>query len=610
MFTLAQAPARPFSDIFTMRYLEALHIDNRIDALRTRMTEPQSMLSNIIDACRANNPWEVMESRYEQIIAAPDSAKCLLHLLKDAENVRRSVGDRSDIAKELNLMVGRICMTAENRLNRYRDYEAATYAWETARKRARKLRASFDQPRPKLTEGCWPADIYRAFGPAIHFGMQVGNPQAAKTYKSLVLESTLPVDELENPDWVDPYTGESEKREKPIAIRATFADWEEEAAFIQDEQLNWTQEDFVAFQNAQRGGFNADADAAPVLFDETDTIEKEFQFTGDWSTTEEAAELRSLLRQEIAALRKKIEATFATYQVAAALTEGDLSDAIRETHTTVISSAEAKRLMRMLKAQASSRTPQDVAAVALEFQSEFCWSVEDLNQIRVNNMGLGDWIEMVGEDFLDQFQDASPNWEEISQEEIDLYSDDTVFVQAFAYAPQKIREATMAISDTNKALAYFWNAVSNWRSRTPGDHPLFIAGTMNAAIAGTTTHDGQIAAGWEAFRSGTCPEGNKAYHTARANGVPHSQAMRAFWQLYNQKFPKQVKILKPFTDGLLLEGGRKVNWHVAALKLAADELAIDKDDARRLHDALVARSVGSEFTSALVSKFSLSAIPF
>lgn len=608
MLTLSLAPAQRFSDLFTLRHLAGLRAEAIIKDLSVIMEEPKSMLSSIIDATRFSNPWEVMEARYDQIIAAPDSARCLLHLLKDAENVRRSVGDRSDIAKELNLMVSRICMTAENRLGKYRDYEAATFAWDAARKRARKMRLPFDQPRPQLAEGCWPADIYRAFGIAIRFGMEVvRNPQAAKTYKSLVLESTLPVEEMESPEWVDSYTGEAEEREKPVTIRATFADWEEEAAFIQDDQLNWTRADFLAFQNAQRGGFNEDADAIQVFDDDTDSMDKDFEFKGDFSTTDEAPELRTLLRQEISALRKKIESLFETYQLAC----DDLSDAVDEVRRSVTASPEATTLMRMLKAQAGHFLPQDVAAVVLEFQSELCWSMEDLNQIRVANMGLGDWIEAAGESFLEQFQDASPNWTEISQEEIDLYSDDTVLAQALAYAPKSLRETFAEMMRQGKpeiARAHFWHFASTLRARTPGEHPLFIAGSVRAAILGTQTAEGQIAAGWEAFRSGTCYEGNVAYHEARSRGLTHPEAMKAFWKLYNLKFPRQVKILKPFTDGLLLEGGRKVDWHVATLKLLANELDLDAPMVQRLIDALAIRNLGSDFTNALAAKFNLQSV--
>lgn len=69
--------------------------------------------------------------------------------------------------------------------------------------------------------------------------------------------------------------------------------------------------------------------------------------------------------------------------------------------------------------------------------------------------------------------------------------------------------------------------------------------------------------------------------------------------------------MKPFTDGLLLEGGRKINWHVAALKLMADELEINADLAERLRKALAEKGVGDEFISALSTKFSVTdAIPF
>ncbi|MBN1454346.1 MAG: hypothetical protein JW963_25235 [Anaerolineales bacterium] len=608
MLTLTAAPAQRHNDLFTLRHLAGLHAEAMIAQLASIMEEPKSMLSEIIDACRVNNPWEVLEMKYDQILAAPDSARCFLHLFKDAMAIAKQMDNRSDLMKEIHRMVGRICMTAENRLIKYRDYESAVYAWELERKNARRKKLAFDAPRPKLAEGCWPADIYRATGIAIRYGMEViGHKQASKTFKALLLESTIPLEELEYPDWVDSYTGVAEEREKPIAIRTTVKELDEEAAFIRDENLTWTMADFAAFQNAQRGGFNADADAIVIYDDDTDSNDKDFEFKGDYATTDEAPELRTLLRSEISALRKKIEKTFAVYQLSCE----DLSDALDETRNSVIHSSEATTLMRMLKSQASHFLPQDVAAVALEFQSEFCWTMEELNRVRVANMGLGDWIEAAGENFLEQFQDASPNWAEITQEEIDLYSEDTVFAQALAYAPKSLRDQVLALIEENKvdvAKHHFWNVASTLRTRTPGDHPLFIAGSVRAAIVGTQTHEGLIAAGWEAFRSGTCYEGNQAYHNARSKGASHPEAMKAFWRLYNLKFPRQVKILKPFTDGLLLEGGRKVDWHVAALKLLGNELDLDANFAKRLYDVLAAKNVGIEFTNALAAKYAFKVV--
>jgi hypothetical protein len=651
IFTLSRAPARNWViDRIFRRLWEGLQAERWIVANQLPASEHQTLLAKVQtivlgsnpDTQTKANPWEVLDDLKAQIASAPDSAVVLEFLVKDAWDTQQKASSRpemaliaSSISAEIARMSATICQMASTRLLAYTQYERACQDWDRARKDARRKGRTFTERRPSLTEGCWPADIYRAYGRPIRFlSEKVGQADAKRLYRQLVLESTLPVEEMESPEWLDSYTGVAEAREQPVTIRSDYG-LEEEIAFIQDENLSWTADDYRAHLNAQRGGFNADADEIALLDDETDSVEKDFSFKGDWSTTEGAGELRTLLREEIFALRERVENCFANHQ----LLEDSLEEAIQETQSAVRTSPESARLLRMLQAQAGQHLPQDVAAVALEFQSELCWTMEDLATIQIGTMNLARWIELMGDDFLEQFQDGSPQWSEISQVEVDAFADDTIFAQALVNAPRSLQEvyrraksgdpklaeeafqsamgeveglvsramaraqaeeikgealqriATGAkdkatrraeaikksalAGDEAPARQAFWRYAAKTPTKVPGNHPAFIYAALQAAASGTLSQDGQIAAGWEAYRECVCPEGNRKYHEARAAGASHKDAMSGFWKLFNLKFPRKEQIRKPVTTGLVLDSGRTVSW-------PPDHLADQRQTGRRV----------------------------
>jgi hypothetical protein len=97
-----------------------------------------------------------------------------------------------------------------------------------------------------------PADVYRKFGQAVCYITRTGNiPRAGKLWKRYLLAQSLPISELDSPDFLDQYTGEVLPFEKMVrynrtsTIRCDVAD-----------ELGWSDDDLKAFQSAQEG-FNA-----------------------------------------------------------------------------------------------------------------------------------------------------------------------------------------------------------------------------------------------------------------------------------------------------------------------------------------------------------------
>jgi len=133
-------------------------------------------------------------------------------------------------------------------------------------------------------------------------------------------------------------------------------------------------------------------------------------------------------------------------------------------------------------------------------------------------------------------------------------------------------------------------------------HPEYIKGYFRAAFTSMSgDRNAYIAAGWESYRQFKSPEGNLAYHKALTGSTP-KEAMKAFWAVANkaERVKKEGKIVGISSQGLTLSSGRKVDFHVAALKYKAKELCLTPEEVYRLRDMLVGKEWGKELSAQLV----------
>lgn len=282
--------------------------------------------------------WQMMEDLWAEIIAHPASGMILKELLYGEEYFRVNyamyggLNPQVDVLwQQMYLMIKTIAdaATAELAL-----YEALVAEEEAAEKRGEKVTISLRGKRP--------ADIYRRYGAALLYATQnLGSFQAKEALNGLRLSVTIPEDELLAPAWVDGYTGAVEQDYEILRVRdhtadlssdgnlpATLADLMENLGDAGRESFGenlkslgmdlsdyWRQ-----FIQAQRSGFTMAPEPEETAFDDdTDSIEKDFEFKADLTKDNAAVdairkaceielrgvrELMSLTAQDVARVRE------------------------------------------------------------------------------------------------------------------------------------------------------------------------------------------------------------------------------------------------------------------------------------------------------------------
>ncbi|MBE0698170.1 MAG: hypothetical protein IH586_14715, partial [Anaerolineaceae bacterium] len=236
--------------------------------------------------------WDMLHELFDQIIAFPGSALAFKYLLVNAAQFRADCITKQKVfpnvgvdllRAKLDGMIERIASAVQVELG---VWDAGEPVSEREMKYYR------------------PADIYRRYGLALRYAVEeLGSFQAKDALNELMCATTLPIDELENPAWVDPYTGEGDKGYEIIRVRgseselssdgnlpATLADLidnlgEEGASqFHKDlERLGMSVGDYWRqCIEAQRSGFSPLPEPEDEREEaEFDVIEKDFTGQGD-----------------------------------------------------------------------------------------------------------------------------------------------------------------------------------------------------------------------------------------------------------------------------------------------------------------------------------------
>ena len=510
----------------------------------------------------------------------------------------------------------------------------------------------------KVTKGKRPADIYRALARPLRFLNEnhdfVPVPMVGEALKDLLLSQSMPQAELDNPDWVDPYTGEEDAEAQEFS-NLRIKDPVSDPSLL--EELGWTEADADAFNSAQEG-FNADTDQELELnfHDEWDVRIPQFrEMQEDYQPTERLGDLRNQIQWHANELKWQI---------------GHSWKANWENSITIMASA-------ISKVKAYSRVDPQILHDACENCLFFALNQKEKQHKKVLSLGIGIWKHfsaiasqsevphiartLVNQVFVDTRKDVRESDEakiyirdlnEMSEDEApqDIYVLFMAFQHAMCFGSGQILNDDTGEQDVDDrqlvhlpiwgTLADFddtWgdfvlecmndprgvnfgepdqefiDAYSNdtidkmamtgdWQTKSACLHPAFLKGYLVAAVNSKdmTSKGTNVCeeAGWEAFRCWKSSAGNNAYHSTDGD---YKQRMKAFWSIYNQeqrraseRFVKGVK-----STGLTLSGGRQVNWYVATLKIQRHELDLDEADRARLKNLLSTKGWGKQLQSVL-----------
>jgi hypothetical protein len=466
----------------------------------------------------------------------------------------------------------------------------------------------------KAGKGNRPADVYRSFGRGLRWFAEkhdfIPVPSIGETLRELVTAQSMPLNELENPDWVNPYTGEIDDEAEPIV---SIKDPVNDPALLGE--LGWSLEEATAFNNAQEG-FNSDDGLDEVSHDEWDVRIPQFmEQQMDLQPTDHLNDLRKEIEWESSSLRNKITRTWDEHWASAVLhlvrlTKGSfknvnlgiltkacenclfyaLGQERKQNQTTkslgiaiwkalsskeqhparqavnqlsldvrkdVRESDEAKAYLKELNRLAIHEAPQDIYILFMAFQHGMAFGAgewnEDANEFDVDDR------QHVHMPFYGTLADFDDQWGEfvlesmndprgISSEEPDL-----AFIEAFS-----------------KRTIDAYARMGEWESKNIRLHPAFIKGYFTATSnSKDLTAPGSNAcevAGWEAWRQWKSPEGNKAFH--QTGGLMKTK-MAAFWKVKNtEERQAQERSIKSITPtGLVLSNGFKLEQYEAELKI-------------------------------------------
>jgi hypothetical protein len=506
--------------------------------------------------------------------------------------------------------------------------------------------------------------------------------------RELSLQTTMPFSELDNPDWIDPYTGRGEKKYEQVRVRnvvssdgnsdeipVVLADLLEtlekggvetygfkngeltreqmKPMDVKTEEPRWLEGWWDQFDDAQRGGFNAEADEGDEHVEpEFDVIDKDFEGKGDFQFTDALESLRALYAKELADMRNIVR----EYSDGLTILRRNpeiVAHATKWLQAEIRHSDPFVRFLKFMRAIAHNHEPQDLLALILPFQTETGYTLEDLASIKIPGQcrDLDEYYRMYQDQVLDQFQDEAgrmvpePTGDELDEfvseeihERVRVYLSPTANLKYhFAYddfKPEKkfktAKEFVAARLDA--AWAAFWEAQKGsvigrrylphakvawkevyastknetyaWKAfwsecatqRDARYTPEFVEAEIMAAVMGDGSQGSAFKAGWDAWRSKIDPEANRAYHAAMREGKKSGEAMQVFWREVEARKNVIASITK---DGVKLANGRVIDWGITRLKITKGEIKLTLQEKERLLAALVSKNWGLQIRTLL-----------
>ncbi len=474
------------------------------------------------------------------------------------------------------------------------------------------LKAATEARKAGDTKATKPADLYRKYAKAlrqINDLSTVNGGLARALAADLYLEQTLSDGDLETPDYVDPYTGEKELtfeqfrdslpevHEPGLAELLKFIDrcpdpdgdpvqglatpvavnsWNHELNNMAQRlkaELGWTNEQAGQFINANRQFVGGDDEEEP------------FDDRGFVPSTLEDRELR-LDRSLFFSAQPAIKAFNARRTLIFHRLKLDGVRGKGEWHAAFWRSMRSRHEFTDLIREIERVSHEDVitgACVYLSIESDdtgYGIMRRDVEHVMGAWVG-GSFVKMVGyaeeweDSLLDLVHDAGVTAKHLFGEED---------IRKYAEFSEKIQAQSMPSVDPDPTKTRWYNMAH-----------------QDAIGSGATLEEADNA-GWDAWRFAMDQKAAAAYKNVLKETGNRSSAMRAFWQACPRIIPRPVEHIKAIQGamtGLVLQNDRRIDWHVAALKLKNGELEISGKIRESLKEKLATAPKAKEFSALL-----------
>lgn len=404
-----------------------------------------------------------------------------------------------------------------------------------------------------------PADLYRKWAKRLR---ELASPEAKELLREIQLETTVPYNELESPDWIDSYTGDIISDDNcwncnqpvPVGMNKCPVCEHVQISELKSADLpDWTHFLVTRMPDAYKDEESAEkaikASAQWVGVEEEIYIleDRGYEpptFSESIFTTDELDFMRDEIEPLAEALRRRIH-----YSVQLSGTQEMIQERVR-------GSLEAKNYLQMCQNMIDrGEVEQDVFMLIRPFTHSYGFLEEDWATIKIKDNARHNLYEWAVdfEDLINYSEEASP--------------------LAHTYTSEnEIRDIA------EKFLEELVDQIPVDGDRTPfapGLNPIlrsrhYVEGFLRAQINESPNPSLEA---WSHWRRKTSPEGSLAYEQVLKKTSNRKQAMSAFWReaiKAGDVMPKPKQIESVFKNGLKLKGGRKVSWSTA-IKIAQSE---------------------------------------
>jgi hypothetical protein len=398
-------------------------------------------------------------------------------------------------------------------------------------------------------------DRVRLFYPALSFAfaeLKRRNSDVGMVQQALIelnSDITMPLDEILNPEWVDPYTFEIDEFEftnkRPVDVRKKYSikkgrNYSCILAY-RHKTVNIAKFRIALYRISEKPieRVQTSEPYIPMMeFDDEEFTEEEDDcgLAGD-------------------GLHEVVTFNYADMQNDYMLSGSDRERIKKHANSLVKTMVDTKKVGDMamiLEAINKYEEPHHKYAMYVNLEAYLKDHMPEvlMNVIKVDTptgkMPLSKFHEIFGDDILESIiKDHTPIWTEMEMREIDQYCEETINLQALAYCELT---PTKNVSKTYHYLQGYMKSFVNGANPNPKE---------NARLADS--------AGWNNYRIKVSPEGHQAYQKAITNGATKKEAMKAFWTAYNNT------IIAYSTKGLTLRS-EKIDWRRAYYKTKAQEI--------------------------------------
>jgi hypothetical protein len=549
--------------------IEMVEADARGEPEEEKLSASANALQWVKEAVLLCNPWTILENSLSEMTQSASCAQAIIFLFEDAQTSQKAQkGDfASQMNKNIRSMAIRVCKACD----------AA-------------------QTHVENTSGSRMADVYRTYAPALRWIAKNGiYARAALDLRELASEQSLPFGELDNPDWINAYTGEVDLK---ITERVQIVIPEKEQDQLEQASL------------ASSEGFDSEDDLNLMYNDDLMTIAGEWdvreptwmEIQNDLKPSENIAELkadpifrkaRKIMRDKFKEYQAKGLCKVAAREMQAISTTFHEPIKLTDPYTGEVKDGRspAEMVIARLTELAEDQATPDIAYIFLSFQNEYLLHEEEADLIKIQGSlpTLGAWVEIFGDEVLDSLNETFDPETEYAMVE---RNNDSEHFQATFFAKATIDSIVAGVQmDVDAIKAKDPKArINAYQS------PEFVRAFLNNMGTSSSTvfkdTDGKFRsipnkAGWESWLQKFSPVAFESYLSARKAGKSFDEAKGAFWAA-TKTSKKLDTITSVKQSGLILGSGREVSWNIAVMKVKANEIDF-QDKQVKLKDLLTSK---------------------